>query len=129
LRAVAQPEVGFLYLGQLDQELTESSLFGLAREATGLSQSPRGHRPHLLDINGHIVEGRLQLTWTYSESLHARATIESLAELFMERLRALIAHCRDAGGVRSYTPSDFPEAELTQRDFERLLASLSEAED
>jgi non-ribosomal peptide synthase protein (TIGR01720 family) len=129
LRAVAQPEVGFLYLGQLDQELTESSLFGLARETTGLSQSPRGHRPHLLDINGYIVEGRLQLTWTYSESLHARETVEGLAELFMERLRALIAHCRDAGGVRSYTPSDFPEAELTQRDFERLLASLSEAED
>jgi fengycin family lipopeptide synthetase B len=128
LRAVAQPEAGFPYLGQLDQELTKSSLFGLARKFAGLSQSPRGHRPHLLDINAYIIEGRLQLTWTYSESLHARETIESLAENFMERLRALIEHCR-AAGVRSYTPSDFPEAELTQRDFEGLLASLSEAED
>jgi hypothetical protein len=59
----------------------------------------------LLDINGIVVGGQLRLNWTYSEAVHRRVTIESLAEDFQERLRSLITDCQT---MRSpvYTPSD-----------------------
>ena len=41
----------------------------------------------------------------------------------MEALRGLIAHCQspDAGG---YTPSDFPEATVSQQSLNRLLKGI-----
>jgi microcystin synthetase protein McyA len=77
----------------------------------------------LLDVTASVAEGRLQIAWTYSERLHRAETIESLAQRHLEALRALIAHCLspEAGG---YTPSDFPEADLTQVELDRVLAGV-----
>jgi non-ribosomal peptide synthase protein (TIGR01720 family) len=68
---------------------------------------------------------RLQLDWTYSENIHRRATIERLAHSFVEALRALIRHRRSSEAT-GYTPSDFPEAGLDQRELDELLAELVE---
>ena len=75
-----------------------------------------------------MVEGRLQLQWSYSERVHRRATVERLAQGFLEALEALIVHCQspEAGG---FTPSDFPEVELSQGELEELIAELSESEE
>ena len=56
--------------------------------------------------------------------MHARATIERLAQLYKEALQSLIEHCQSAqaGG---YTPSDFPEANLSQDELDRLMAKFS----
>jgi len=118
-----QSEVIFNYLGQLDQVLPESSAFELAPESKGPHQSPRGKRRYLLEINGSIKGGQLQLDWTYSENVHRRSTIERLAQEFVKRLRAIIAHCQspEAGG---YTPSDFPDVELTQEKLDKALAEI-----
>jgi non-ribosomal peptide synthase protein (TIGR01720 family) len=127
LRRQPQAEVSFNYLGQLDQVLPVTSPFGVARESSGPPHSPRGIRRYLLEINGSVIEGRLQLVWIYSEQVHRRTTIERLAHGHLEALRALIAHCQspEAGG---FTPSDFSLARL---DEERLskLSSLIEALD
>jgi len=122
-----QAEVGFNYLGQLDQALTDPAL-ALAKESSGPSQSPRGRRVHLLDVNGAISDGCLQLVWTYSRHRHERATIERLAAAFIDSLRALIAHCQsdEAGG---YTPSDFPLARLDQLTLDRLVGKDRNVED
>jgi amino acid adenylation domain-containing protein/non-ribosomal peptide synthase protein (TIGR01720 family) len=93
LRAVPRAEVGFNYLGQFDQVISESSMFGPARESAGPTGSRRGLRPRLLDINGIVVSGQLRLEWTYSENLHRRSTVESLAEAYAEELRSLISRC------------------------------------
>jgi non-ribosomal peptide synthase protein (TIGR01720 family) len=62
--------------------------------------------------------------WTYSENVHRGETIEALAAHFDRALRALIEHCQspDAGG---FTPSDFPEAELSQSQLDGLLARIN----
>jgi non-ribosomal peptide synthase protein (TIGR01720 family) len=95
----------------------------LAREHPGPSRSPRGRRGHLLEINGEVIGGRLELRFTYSRNLHRRETIEALALGFLAELRGLIAHClsTEAGG---YTPSDFPLAGLDQQKLDRLAALL-----
>jgi non-ribosomal peptide synthase protein (TIGR01720 family) len=94
LRSLPQAEVLFNYLGQWDQFLPEGSPFGPTREACGPSHSPRGERCHLLEINGFILEGRLQLEWIYSENVHRCTIVEWLAQGFIEALRALIVHCQ-----------------------------------
>jgi hypothetical protein len=49
--------------------------------------------------------------------------MEMLAELMLQSLTALINHCQleSTGG---YTPSDFPEANLTAQELEQVLSLL-----
>src|SRR4030095_2152521 len=113
LRELSQPEVSFNYLGQFDQVLSVSSLFAWVRESAGPTRSGLGNRRELLSINGRVIRGQLQLDWNYSEKFHRRATIERLAQDFIDALRELISYCGSpqAGG---FTPSDFPQADLNQ---------------
>ena len=91
----------------------------LADEPTGPSQSPLGQRPHLLDVSAVVVDGRLEVSWFFSENLHEPATIQALAQRYLTNLSALIAHCLqpDVGG---FTPSDFPLAGLDNESLAKL---------
>jgi amino acid adenylation domain-containing protein/non-ribosomal peptide synthase protein (TIGR01720 family) len=124
MRAFPDAEVIFNYLGQLDQALSELPLFTFGKESIGPSQSPRATRRHLIEINGSILERQLQMSWTYSENVHNRSTIERLSGAFIDSLRNLITHCQseEAGG---FTPSDFPLARLDQRKLGKLTALIN----
>jgi non-ribosomal peptide synthase protein (TIGR01720 family) len=121
LRELPRPEIGFNYLGQVDQAMGATTAFRLADESVGESQSPRAHRAHRIEINGSVAGGRLQFGWSCERDQRAR--IEQLASAYLTRLRELIAHCRqsEAGG---YTPSDFPDAGLNQSELDALLAEV-----
>jgi amino acid adenylation domain-containing protein/non-ribosomal peptide synthase protein (TIGR01720 family) len=128
LKALPQAEVSFNYFGQFDPTFSESSLFSWTPESSGLDCSPHGSRSHLLEVNGFIHRGQLELIWTYSENLHRQDTIEGLAQSFIEALRSLIAHCQlpEAG---CYTPSDFPLAKLDRPQLDLFLDGLQQVED
>jgi non-ribosomal peptide synthase protein (TIGR01720 family) len=118
-------DVSFNYLGQFDQVLNKDGLLRPARESSGRGRSPAGRRPYMLEISGGISEGRLQLVWIYSSALHRRESIERFAGEYIEALRRIITHCQseEAGG---FTPSDFPEAALSQEELDHLVAELAE---
>ncbi|WP_414753961.1 amino acid adenylation domain-containing protein [Anabaena sp. CCY 9910] len=124
LTTAPQAQVSFNYLGQFDQELSESGAWKLAQESAGNEQSISGDRTHLLEVNALVVSGKLQLNWTYSQNIHQTSTIEALAAGFINALTEIIHHCQstDVGG---YTPSDFPEAELTQEYLDNLVAEMA----
>ena len=124
LAALPPAAVSFNYLGQLDQALARSSLFRPASESSGPPRSLLGQRAHLLEISGSVLQGTLQMNWTYSEQVHQRPTIERLAQGFQDALQALIIHCTsaEAGG---YTPSDFPDVDLSQDELDDILATIS----
>ena len=90
LQALPQAEVLFNYLGQFDRAISESSLFGIAKESCGATRSLDGNRSYLLEVNAIVIEGRLQINWTYSQAIHSPTTIESLSQAFVEALRSLI---------------------------------------
>ncbi|NJS16383.1 MAG: hypothetical protein HC787_04375 [Nostocaceae cyanobacterium CSU_2_110] len=123
LQTLPQAEVRFNYLGQFDQILPESSLFKLSSQSIGNSRSLQSNRRYLLDINGFVLVGQLQLEWTYSNKIHQRSTIEQLAKSFIKALQLLISDCQ-SGTSFSFTSSDFPEANLSQNDLEQFLAKL-----
>ncbi|MEM1254716.1 MAG: amino acid adenylation domain-containing protein [Cyanobacteria bacterium P01_H01_bin.21] len=89
-----QAEVRFNYLGQTDQMFQQSSLFAFGQESKGPRRSLKETRRYLIDINSIVTDGQLSAQWVYSKDLYKSATIETLANHFMEALRALIIHCR-----------------------------------
>ncbi|HWN42377.1 MAG TPA: amino acid adenylation domain-containing protein, partial [Thermoanaerobaculia bacterium] len=128
LRDLPGPQVIFNYLGQFDQAFGTSPLFSPVREPMADMVSPRGLRRHELEVNCAVSGGRLEVSWTYSENLHSRGTVEGLALQLLEELRSLIDHCLTSG-ERGLTPSDFPLTRLESSDLERILESYPELED
>ena len=128
LRALPAAEVSFKYLGQLSETIMNLPMFCLAKESAGPSQSPRGRRGYLIEINGGIFDDQLQMSWTYSERLHRRSTIEQLADSFVEALRNLIAHCQSEE-VGEVIPSDFPLARLDQHKLSKLAGMINQEDE
>ncbi|AKQ66397.1 Non-ribosomal peptide synthetase [Myxococcus hansupus] len=82
-------EVLFNYLGQVDAGSRASALFSLASESTGAAQGTRGPRSHVLEVVARVVQGRLELSWRFSDALHSRETIDALARGCVETLTEL----------------------------------------
>ncbi|HLY31528.1 MAG TPA: condensation domain-containing protein, partial [Ktedonobacterales bacterium] len=116
-------QISFNYHGHLDIDGEAAGAFLTAAESVGAVRSPLAQRTHLLDIVGHVAQGRLHVAFFYSDALHSRSTVQELAHTYLQGLRELIAHCQSAqaGG---YTPSDFPRATLSQAALDHLLAGL-----
>ena len=118
----------FNYLGQFDQVVAGSKLFGFAAESTGPWHSPTSRRTHPLEVLCLVRKGELEVEWIHHPAIHRRETIERVAQDFLAALRAIIAHCLSpsAGGR---TPSDFPLAALGQEALDRLWARYPGFED
>jgi amino acid adenylation domain-containing protein/non-ribosomal peptide synthase protein (TIGR01720 family)/FkbM family methyltransferase len=121
IAALPNPQVSFNYQGQFDSVAGEG--WRLAPIATGDNRSPQGERAHLIEIDGHISGGVLRMVWTYGAEVHRRATIETVARGFHDALLEIINHCvsPDAGG---FTPSDFPEARISQKQLDKLITRI-----
>ncbi|WP_033442423.1 non-ribosomal peptide synthetase [Saccharothrix sp. NRRL B-16314] len=106
------PRIGFNYLGRFAEDQRDLVL----------SADPDATRPHLLDVVGQVRGDRLAFTFHYSGNAHDTATITRLADGFAAALRGIVAHCAepDAGGR---TPSDFPLADLTQAEVDRITGA------
>jgi non-ribosomal peptide synthase protein (TIGR01720 family) len=123
LQALPVAEVSFSCVGQLGQTLTDLPMFSLASEFAELNQSAQGRCGYSMEINGGIFDGQLQVTWSYSEGLHRRSTIEQLAESFIEALQSLIEDCEAEEGAE-VIPSDFPLARLDQHKLSKLARMI-----
>ncbi len=117
LRALPRPEVAFNYLDQFENG-----------KSVDRSASPRGLRPYLIEIDGSVDAGRLEVKWSYSEGIHRRSTIEGLASGFLEALESLITHCGVAE-TAVYSPSDFSASNVSQGELERLISKIGSSEE
>ncbi len=118
----AQPRLIFNYAGRVDGGGKTETAFQEVGEI-GSSRAPTNHRGHVLEVNSFVVGGKLTVRWQFSTSVHRETTVTRLAEAFMEHVETLVVHCLDpdAGG---YTPSDFPDVDLSQDDLDALLGNL-----
>jgi non-ribosomal peptide synthase protein (TIGR01720 family) len=132
-------QLSFNYLGQINSAkatenvgtgLPEDASFKLSNESTGAVHDPRSKRSFLIDVVASITNNQLRVEWLYSQNLHQQTTIETLANMFLNELEALITHCTSterqyATAAVGYTPSDFPEAKLSQAEIEDLMDELA----
>jgi amino acid adenylation domain-containing protein/non-ribosomal peptide synthase protein (TIGR01720 family) len=126
LAAAPGPEVVFTYLGQVGGPAS-AGRFAFAGERTGPARSPRAPRPHALEVAALVEDGALRVVWTYGPGRHRRETVQALADGFLARLRALVAHCARADAA--CTPSDFPLAGLDAAGLAALTAPSRAVED
>ena len=115
--ALAEPEITFNYLGRLDGLGGQG--WALAPEPPGAMVSPHNRPAARLDVTAFVLGGQLETRIT--TDLPA-PWVDSLAADFLDRLHAVVAHCRSRQAIR-YTPSDFPEAGLPTDELARALLS------
>lgn len=128
LAAQPTPEIVFNYLGQFDQVVSGSKLFAFAKEDSGPWYGADTVRPHLLELNALVLNGELELRWSYNASAHQESTIAKVAADYLHALQELIQHC-SAPDARGYTPSDFPLASIDQASLDTLAAKYVAIED
>jgi len=122
LAAIPAPQILFNYLGQIRSDPIVSWLRPVPG-AEPSSRDPANLKTHLLEINAAVRDGHLQVSWTSGHHAHQTGALQNLAGEFKTTLLALVDHCvtAETGG---FTPSDFPEAELSQEELDRLLDGL-----
>jgi non-ribosomal peptide synthase protein (TIGR01720 family) len=126
LRKTVNPQVSFLYLGQLDQAVAQLELFTEAEESRGMDHAGTFRRPHLIDFSAYVADGQLLIKWAYSDQMHERDTIERLAQNYLDALRSLVTFCLSSE-ERHFTPSDFSDFGWKQQDLDAILAKLGDA--
>lgn len=125
--AAGKPQVTFNYLGQTGQTLRQDTSWQLAPESAGTSRAADSARRSWFDVGAIVLDGRLQLSWTFSRALHADATAMALLNSFRDQLQLLIAHC--CSGASGVTPSDFPLAGLNQQQLNAAGLPSAQLED
>jgi amino acid adenylation domain-containing protein/non-ribosomal peptide synthase protein (TIGR01720 family) len=121
LRSLPPAAVRFNYLGQVDNVFSDG--FSPAPEFGGYARSLQDQRDIPLEINSLVLHNQLRLDWLYSRSHYNQGTIQALADTYLDTVRSLIQHCVNPEAV-GFTPSDFPQMELSQAELDDLLADL-----
>jgi non-ribosomal peptide synthase protein (TIGR01720 family) len=96
-------------------------LFGMAKEGSGITVSPRNRRSYVFDITAQIVARTLQINWSYGTRLHYGSTVEQLADRFIGCIKALL---KFSSSTMDANLSHFPEARLSRSELESLLAEI-----
>jgi non-ribosomal peptide synthase protein (TIGR01720 family) len=122
IRDLPRPEIGFNYLGQLDEALPPESLFGAASESSGQYQDERQVRCHTFDVLVTIIDGRLKLDWSFSRELHRWETVEQLADTFVETLVAVARLCKT--NKTQLQELHLKEFKLSQKEMDKLLTKV-----
>ena len=122
----AEPsEVLFNYLGQRGRPPEDASIRVIQDINVGRLRDPRNQRSHRLEINAWVADAVLQLNWIYDTQVYPANTIATLANNYISALKAIIAHCT-APGSGGFTPSDFPDADLSQSELDAFIGQLTE---
>ena len=125
--AVADPTIGFNYLGRLGANTAEVSddLWQISQD--GLSVTPAATAvpmplSHTVELNAGTVDTatgpHLHATWTWAPSTLNHTQISRLSQLWFDALTGICAHVQHGGG--GLTPSDITPAHLSQPQIDEL---------
>jgi non-ribosomal peptide synthase protein (TIGR01720 family) len=112
-----RPEVSFLYLGNFDRVLAGASPFAPATESSGPYCDLQEKRTYLIELVGRITGGRFQMSWIYSENIHRKETVETLAHRFIEWLREI---------TNSTSTMAMPEFNWTRQHIAEITSALDQ---
>jgi len=80
--------------------------------------------PVLLNCTAVVTEGRLVVTWEYSENIHKRATIERVANDFVQALQAMVRHYQSQEKVMGTVPLQERAFVAPRTPTEEVLAGI-----
>ena len=125
--AVADPTIGFNYLGRLGANAAEVSddLWRISQDGlsvTGAATAVPMPLSHTVELNAGTVDTatgpHLHATWTWAPSTLNHTQISRLSQLWFDALTGICAHVQHGGG--GLTPSDITPARLSQPQIDEL---------
>jgi iturin family lipopeptide synthetase C len=119
-----RPRISFNYLGQFDADLKEKS-FEMAAESVGDTHSPRNRLECELEVIGLIANHQLVMSITFSRLQFRDQTIQSLLDLYRQKLIQVISLCRQQKR-REPTPSDFTYNRLSIEAVDAIARGFQE---
>ncbi|MCP6763250.1 MAG: amino acid adenylation domain-containing protein, partial [Fischerella sp. CENA71] len=128
LKDLPQAQLSFNYLGQRQSQPSTDALLLYTDESCGASISEANERQYQLEVTSEVIDGRFQVSWSYNKHQYECATIQHLAQTFIQHLDQLIEHCCQPENF-GYTPSDFPLARMEQSLLDELFAHKRGIED
>ncbi|MCU7493270.1 MAG: amino acid adenylation domain-containing protein [Ignavibacteria bacterium] len=90
MQRLPKPEIAFNYLGQFDDRTSAESSILPAQPTKGEERSPHNKRSYLIEITAAVVNGRLNLEWTYNSKIYKENTMLLLANAYLEEIRAIV---------------------------------------
>ncbi|WP_430408769.1 amino acid adenylation domain-containing protein [Kordia sp.] len=99
-------DVGFNYLGQMDNVINQSNWFLGATENTGNHISEHYPIREKIVVKGAIMNNKLGISWDYSDQQYYKETIQYIANQFIINITQVIEHC-EGKEDGDFTPSDF----------------------
>lgn len=124
LQAMPSAEICFNYIGPSAAAGRSNGEIRLAKENPGRLVSEQNLRPYRIMVSGQVENRRLSVHWMYGKKIHRKDTIRRLAGYFKDAFQDLMA-CSEQQEGSIYTPSDFPNANLSQTELDEFLSSLS----
>jgi non-ribosomal peptide synthase protein (TIGR01720 family) len=122
LTALPQAEMSFNYLGQFGRGASGASRVDAASLSPGACRSADQPRRYAIEINALVINGQLEVSWSYSEGLHRPEVIRDLAHSFIEHLRLLITSTPAAIGA--FEPRGVPDVDLSPGELESIIAEI-----
>lgn len=121
LAELPSPRILFNYLGDSEQLLPSPSPFALSRSLT-LDRGDINGPAHALELNSMIVDGELQMEWTYATQSFENDEIEEQARALTNRLRQFLGEI--LSGERRRYAAEFPQANLSEDKLSGLTKAL-----
>ena len=115
------PSIIFNYLG--DQTLVDTEMLSHGQALSFGTRDPDSESYCNLEINAYLQEGELNINFRYSQNQYQVESVLDLAEKVRESIQNLIRHCITVNAP-SYSPSDFPDTDISQSDLNNLLDQL-----
>ncbi|MCP4154056.1 MAG: amino acid adenylation domain-containing protein, partial [bacterium] len=119
-----KPCISFNYLGQADQDVKTTAMT-VSPISTGEPLDPASQRGYTLDINGIVMNGRLEMGFNYNKNEYDAQTIDNLKESFRKNLVTVIKHCLQQKET-VLTPSDLGNKDLTIDELEEQTRILTQ---
>jgi amino acid adenylation domain-containing protein/non-ribosomal peptide synthase protein (TIGR01720 family) len=112
-------QMSFNYLGQLDEGVKQ---FEIERRCMPHERAGSNTRSDVLNVRSYVLNGRLRVEWVTSRRQYREATIRRLGQEFLKVLQELK---EKSGTMDGFIPSDFPNANISQAELEKLLLKIS----
>ncbi|WP_139488459.1 non-ribosomal peptide synthase/polyketide synthase [Brevibacillus dissolubilis] len=123
MKSLPKAEISFNYMGQLDQTISEASMFGFASEARGDSLSRGSQRAHLIDVGCSVAGGQMHVNISFSEEVYKHETMKALADHYTSFLRNIIEQSQSGQieGTASKPSDDLSEFGWDESEIADLL--------
>ena len=115
-----RPPVVFNFLGK--RGVTNKAALGSVQVVEQDTRHPNSERNYYLEVNAMLVDNEIVTTWHYSRKQFRQQTIEGIAQSFSSNLNILLKYATRESGA--YSATDFPEADISQKDLNNLLDQL-----